>query len=208
MALTFPLLAMGCSADPPERDDSPKGWAVCNDLFGSENIDSLVAAMGKGTARIENRLVTVGELADALVAGARHWKPGSDAHLGSSFAPCEIAVPENGARFTSEVRWSPSSLAEIASGEDSITWRQAGNGMFSSEDGGTGLLKLTLSCAVPGAHGGQESGIPLEITVHLTKAPEADSSLRGTMVSSFAKKLTQELPCGNRPNIPDEVPRR
>lgn len=200
MAAVMVLLMTGCSSEPPKREKDPVGWATCNELFGAENIDALEGQLGEGQLRIEDESYPVEDLTDTLISKARRWEPGSFAYVGGN-SPCRISITGKGKRFTSEVRWTG-----FPSGDqyDSYKWRGAeGDAIVTVRDHRS--LDVVFSCKVPGADKRQEKDLPLGVTIWGKGMPKFDSSLRQKMASVFARNLSRELGCLNKPDIPQDI---
>ncbi|MFF4232014.1 hypothetical protein [Streptomyces sp. NPDC001820] len=205
MIVTASLLTVGCSSEEPRRSDSPKGWAACNEFFGCKNIDTLDKQMDEGELRIENQLASVEQLASSMASQARSWEPGSEAHWSVSYEPCRIAIPEKGQRFSSDVRWSKYSVADLESGKAPGAWSRASGDVFTSEALDRDTLQAAFPCKVSGTHKQQEDGLPLQVRVRGKAMSGFDEDFRGKLTSALARKMSGELGCVNEPQIPGEL---
>lgn len=194
------LLVTGCSSEPPKREKDLVGWATCNELFGAKNIDALEDQMGEGQLRIEDESYPVEDLTATLLSKARDWEPGSFAYMGGK-SPCQISISDYGKRFTSEVRWTG-----FPSGDkyDSYKWRGTAGDVTASVREGR-RLELVFPCKIPGAHEQQEKSLPLGVSVWGKGMPKFDAALRQKLASAFARKLSTELGCVNKPDIPRDI---
>ncbi|MFC8825274.1 hypothetical protein ACFT9I_07945 [Streptomyces sp. NPDC057137] len=194
------LLVAGCSSEPPKREKGSIGWSTCNELFGAKNIDALEDQMGEGQLQIEDESYPVEDLTAALTSKARAWEPESFAHMGGE-SPCRISISDYGKRFTSEVRWTS---FPVNGGNESYEWRGTAGDVTATVREGR-RLELVFPCEVPGAHKQQEKDLPLGVSVWGKGMPKFDETLRQKTASAFARKLSAELGCVNKPDIPRDI---
>lgn len=195
-----------CSGDEEasrDRSDAPKGWSVCNDLFGSSRIDALQDELGSGTLTVLNELTPLDELMSNRASIAKSWEPGSEVHYSNTSQPCDLGIDGTGKRFNSYVSWSVDSARDISSGDDSGgDWHSLGN--VKREDGGLHLTAV-IPCKVKGSQEAQESELPLEVETEVKNVPDFDTKLLSEMTAKLAGKLADGLPCANNPAIPSKV---
>ncbi|WP_405894323.1 hypothetical protein OG272_20380 [Streptomyces sp. NBC_00104] len=194
-----------CSDESSNRSNSPKGWSVCNELFGSSSVDALQGEMGSGVLRVENSLTPVDEIMLSLSGMARRWEPGSELHYAISEHPCDLGVEGRSDEFLSYVSWSAYSQQRIKAGEAGGGWQPVGKSIFvKREEGGLHLVAV-ISCKVEGTHEDQESQLPLEIETQVRNVPDFDVEVLRKMTAHFTRELVDGLKCKNSPEVPGAI---
>jgi hypothetical protein len=214
---SFPVLAVifasvtalsACSGSDgvsQDRNDSPKGWDVCNELFGSSRVDALQDEMGSGTLVVLNQLTPVNELLSDRASIAKSWEPGSEVHYSNTSHPCDLGIDGSNKRFNSYVSWSVDSLKNITSGEAGEGWQSLGKDIYVKREDGNLHLTTVIPCKIKGSHQEQETELPLEVETEVRNVPEFDTKLLGEMTAQLASKLAKSLPCTNAPDIPSAL---
>lgn len=194
-----------CSGDSSNRSKSPKGWSVCNELFGSSSVDALQGEMGSGVLRVENSLTSVDEIMSSLVGMSRRWEPGSELHYAVSEHPCDLGVEGRSDEFLSYVSWSTYSQQRIKAGEAGIGWQSVGKSILvKREDEGLHLVAV-IPCKVEGSHRDQEAQLPLEIETQVRNVSDFDVKVLREMTAHFTRKLVDGLKCKNSPEVPSAI---
>lgn len=116
-------------------------------------------------------------------------------------SPCRISISDYGKRFTSDVRWAS---FPVVDGNESYEWRGAAGEVIATVRDGR-RLELVFPCKVSGSHKQQEKDLPLGVSVWGKGMPKFDATLRQKMASAFARKLSTELGCVNKPDIPRDI---
>lgn len=205
IAVAVAAVLSGCSGGDGgsrDRSDAPKGWSVCNELFGSSRIDTLQDEVGDGTLTVLNGYDTADKLMSERASVARSWEPGSEVHYSNTSHPCDLGIDGTAKKFSSYVRWSVDTPKDIKAGDAGDGWQSVGEDIYvRREDGGLHLTAV-IPCKIKGAHEEQEAELPLEVETEVRNVPDFDSKLLGDMTAQLARKLADGLPCMNKPTVP------
>lgn len=205
IAVCVAAVLSGCSGDDGggrDRSDAPKGWSVCNELFGSSRIDTLQEEMGSGILTVLNGYNPADEVMPERARVARSWEPGSEAHYSNTSHPCDLGIDGTGKRFNSYVRWSVDAPKDIRAGGAGDGWQSVGGDIYVRRDDGGLHLTAVIPCKIKGAHEEQKAELPLEVETEVRNVPDFDSRLLSDMTAQFAQKLTDGIPCMNKPTVP------
>ncbi|MFI9170744.1 hypothetical protein [Streptomyces lincolnensis] len=202
-AATITLSACsGGEGKSQDRSDSPKGWDVCNELFGSSRVNALQDEMGSGTLAVLNQLTPVNELLSDRASVAKSWKPGSEVHYSNTSHPCDLGIDGSNKRFNSYVSWSVDSSQSIDSGDAGEGWQSLGKGIYVKREDNNLHLTAVIPCKIKGSHKEQEPELPLKVETEVRNVPDFDTKLLSEMTAQLANKLAEGLPCTNAPDVP------
>lgn len=193
------LVLSGCSEGAERNGAAPSDLPRCEQVLGEQNVRDAVEGMGEGDLVVSSRL-SVKKLAELLALEAK----ASDEEdlLHNSYSACRVSMArekEGGARVVeATVKWSVLLLDFMSEPKYAETWRKVNEQVFVDTRGNGSGMRLLVACGLPGAVDGQLQG-PLEMAV---SDPGFDPALRGKLMTTFARALTDGLGCTNAPEIP------
>ncbi|MGY3682442.1 hypothetical protein [Streptomyces sp. TE33382] len=198
-ALLGALALSGCSQGAEGKGAVPEDLPRCEQILGKQNVRDAVEVMGKGDLVVNARLP-----AKKLAALLSRESKASDAEdlLHHSYRACRVTMleREEGGAVVVEatVKWSVLLLDGMTEPKYAETWRKVNEQVFvETRRNGSGM-RLLVACGLQGAADGQLRA-PLEMEV---SDPGFDPALRGKLLTTFARSLTDALACTNVPEIP------
>jgi hypothetical protein len=208
-------LAAGCAAAPEKEREggNPSGQASstvatsCQELLGPALFHSVLVAVGRQKSEERTSEAPFQAAVSAVVRSAEQWRPGEYVSFTEAGEPCTVVWPDAAGKMQVSVNWSRHSLDDLRAANTGESYRDVGGDFYVlAQDGDGGeTTELLLPCRVKGAHAGQASELPLQVRVRFRHVPGVDADLREEVVTQATRRVATQIPCLNRPSIPDSV---
>jgi hypothetical protein len=207
MGLVFFMLAVpalaGCSGGESKSERSTReNLKRCEQYLGEANLKGSIDSVGGGE-KFVSATDSSAYLVGHLTREAKGWSKGDLRH--NRYVVCRIDFPldEGGAAvIAATVKWSNFTFGVLREPEYAKSWKQLNDQVFVGTEAASPTMKLLVTCGVPGAPSGQQTGLPLEFQV---ADPGLEVEQRQALLSTFARTVVKQLACTGGPAVPAQL---